>query len=103
MTRKNLRDQEDNLVQNQTEKKAVIQGAANGNRTKTEIEDIVTMVRLHFYNRDLPCGPRAIKHHIASEYAINPPPSERTIARILDRRGLTKRKTGNYDEEGKTG
>ncbi len=68
------------------------------NRTKSEVEDIAIMVRLHLYNRNLPCGAKAVRLSMATEYAINPLPSERTIANILSRHGLTNRRTGLYEE-----
>ena len=76
----------------------VPQDPARERRTKPEIEDIVVMVRLHLYNRDLPCGTKEIRHYMAAEYAIDPLPSERTIARILARQGLTNQRTGIYEE-----
>ncbi len=68
------------------------------NRTPSEIEEIVVMVRLHLYNRELSCGPEAIKKYLADEYAIVPLPSDRTIARILNHQGLTNQRTGIYEE-----
>lgn len=67
-------------------------------RTASEIVEIVTLTRLHLYNRDLPCGTKAIQNHLATEYAITPLPSEATISGILRRQGLTNRRTGTYDE-----
>ena len=67
-------------------------------RTKSEIEDIAVMVRLHLYNRDLPCGAKDVRHYMATEYAIDPLPSERTIASVLSRQGLTNGRTGVYEE-----
>ncbi len=68
------------------------------NRIPAETEEIVVLVRLHLYNRGLSCGPKAIKKYLADEYAIDPLPSDRTIGRILNRQGLTKQRTGNYEE-----
>jgi hypothetical protein len=68
------------------------------NRTSAETEEIVVQVRLHLYNRGLACGSGAIKKYLADEYAINPLPSNRTIERILTRQGLTKQRTGGYEE-----
>ena len=67
-------------------------------RTKSEIEDIVVMARLHLYNRDLPCGAKDVRHYMETEYSIDPLPAEGTIARILSRRGLTNGRTGLYEE-----
>ena len=100
MTRVYPKAQEDNDVSNQAAKKIMPQNIANESYTKSEIEDIVTMVRLHFYNRELPCGPKAIRNYMADISGINTLPSERTIARILKQQGLTNQRTGNYDEEG---
>src|SRR5712691_4735539 len=59
-------------------------------RTAREIEEIVTVVRLSLYNRDLFCGAQAIRWEL-EELGIQPRPSLRTIARILARRELTHR------------
>jgi len=64
--------------------------------TKQEIEEAVTFVRLELYNRDLPCGPHPIRKRLQGFYHIHPLPSERTIARLLARNGLTHRRTGIY-------
>ncbi len=64
--------------------------------TKKEIEEIVKMVRLELYNRDLFCGPKAIKKRLKEYYEINSLPSESTIGRILSRHGLTYGRTGFY-------
>ncbi len=68
------------------------------NHAKSEIENIAVMVRLHLYNRDLPCGAKNVRHYMATEYAINPLPSERTIANVFSRQGLTNGRTGLYEE-----
>lgn len=67
-------------------------------RSKIEIEEIVTMVRLTLYNHDLLCGPREIRKKM-NEYDVKPLPSERTISRILACRGLTHKRTGWYPGE----
>ena len=56
------------------------------------------MVRLHLYHRGLPCGVKAIRNYIKTEYAIDSLPSDRSITRILGRSGLTNKRTGFYDE-----
>jgi len=66
-------------------------------RTKQEIEECVTFVRLELYNNDLSCGPKAIRERLEQNYHIKPLPSERTIARILARNGLTHGRTGIYE------
>ncbi len=70
-------------------------------RTTREIEEIVTVVRLSLYNRDLFCGAQAIRWEL-EELGVQPRPSLRTIARILARRELTHRRTGRYEPKGKT-
>lgn len=67
-------------------------------RSKSEIEEIVTMVRLDLYNHGLPCGSKAIRDNM-NEYEIKPLRSVRTISRILAHRGLTHRRTGWYSGE----
>jgi len=62
-------------------------------RTKKEIEEIVKLIRLALYNKDLHCGAKAIKNKMEEE-SIEPVPSERTIGRILSRHGLTHGRTG---------
>lgn len=77
---------------------AKLQNPANESRTKPEIEDVAVMVRLHLYNRGLPCGAKEVRQYMATEYAIDPIPSERAITRILSRCGLTNGRTGIYKE-----
>jgi hypothetical protein len=64
--------------------------------TKQQIEECVTFVRLELYNQDLPCGPKAVRERLATFYQLKPLPSQRTIARILARHGLTHGRTGFY-------
>ena len=64
-------------------------------RPKAEIEEIVTMIRLNLYNHGLPCGPKVIRE-MMNESDEESLPSERTISRILARRGLTHKRTGWY-------
>jgi len=68
--------------------------------TPTEIEEIVKITRLNLYNRGLFCGDQAICWEL-EEMGVNPVPSLRTISRILDRHGLTNRRTGHYEPKGK--
>ncbi|MBM3120443.1 MAG: transposase [Chloroflexi bacterium] len=70
------------------------------NRTTEEIEEIVKMVRLSLYNKDLFCGDQAIFWEL-EHMQIQPLPSLRTINRILSRHGLTHRRTGRYEPKGK--
>jgi len=65
----------------------------------SETEELVVFVRLALYNRGLPCGPKALRDTLEEHYYIDWLPSERTIARILARNGLTHRRTGWYEGE----
>jgi putative transposase len=69
-------------------------------RTTKETEEIVKMVRLSLYNKDLFCGDQAILWEL-EDMQIQPLPSLRTINRILNRHGLTHRRTGRYEPKGK--
>jgi hypothetical protein len=62
-----------------------------------EIEGVVVQTRLTLHNEGLPCGPKAIRKHITEYEHIQPVPSERTIARMLTRNGLTYGRTGWYE------
>jgi len=66
-------------------------------RTKQQIKECVRFVRLELYNRDVPCGPKAIRNRLQHFYQVKPLPSERTIARILADSGLTHGRTGIYE------
>jgi putative transposase len=68
-------------------------------RTSSEVEEIVKMVRLSLYNRDLFCGAQAIRWEM-EDMGVVPLPSERTINRILVRNDLTHRRTGRYEPKG---
>ena len=70
----------------------------NIQRSTAEIEQIVIMVRLNLYNRELPCGSQAIRRHLQhlQDAIVTPLPSLSTINRILSRNGLTHRRTGHY-------
>ncbi len=69
------------------------------NGVRREVDELVVLVRLHLYNRGLPCGPKAIRRNLDELHAISPLPSERTIARVLAREGLTHGRTGWYAGE----
>ena len=69
-------------------------------RTPAEIEDIVEMVRLSLYNKELFCGDQAIRWEL-EDMNVQPLPSLSTIGRILRRRDLTHRRTGRYEPKGK--
>ena len=68
-------------------------------RTPVEIEQIVKMVRLNLYNKDLFCGAQAILWEL-EDLDVQPLPSARTINRILARNDLTHRRTGRYEAKG---
>ncbi len=65
------------------------ENAYAGLRPPEEVEETVIMVRLNLYNRGLPCGPKALRRRLDEHFSLRPLPSERTIARILARNGLT--------------
>src|SRR3989339_1463746 len=67
--------------------------------TPAEVEEIVKMVRLNLYNQDLFCGAQAIYWEM-EELGVKPPPSIRTINRILSRNDLTHQRTGKYEAKG---
>lgn len=72
------------------------QGMSDQPWNKHEIEECVAFVRLELYNRDMPCGPKALRERLRTFYHVKPLPSERTITRILARYGLTHGRTGFY-------
>jgi putative transposase len=65
-----------------------------------DTEEVVKMIRLTLYNRDVFCGAQAIRWEM-DEIGCHPLPSIRTINRILTRHGLTHRRTGIYEPKGK--
>jgi transposase InsO family protein len=69
-------------------------------RTNSETEELVKMIRLNLYNRDVFCGAQAIRWEM-EDLGVARPPSIRTINRILSREGLTHRRTGAYEPKGK--
>lgn len=69
------------------------------NRTTSEIEEIVKLIRLNLYNQDLFCGAQAILWEM-EDLGVKPLPSLRTINRILARNELTHRRTGRYEPKG---
>ena len=60
--------------------------AVNPMLAKQEIEELVVLVRLELYNRDLPCGPKAIRKRLNEFYLVKPLPTESTISRLLSKR-----------------
>jgi putative transposase len=69
-------------------------------QTSSDTEEIVKMIRLSLYNRNLFCGAQAI-HWEMEDQGLTVLPSIRTINRILSREGLTHRRTGLYEAKGK--
>lgn len=69
--------------------------------SRTEIEQIVILIRLHLYNRNFFYGPHAIQKQMKRE-SVFPLPSISTIKRILSRNCLTHRRTGYYPEDYET-
>lgn len=65
-----------------------------------EIVEAVKLSRLHLYNQGLFCGAQAITWEL-EDLGVSALPSLRTINRILDREGLTHRRTGRYEPKGK--
>ena len=74
--------------------------AQPGTQTAGDIEEMVKLVRLSLYNRDLFCGAQAIAWEL-EDLGVKPIPSLRTINRILSRNDLTNRRTGRYQSKGK--
>ena len=68
-------------------------------RTTAEIEQIIKIVRLNLYNRNLFCGAQAILWEL-EDLGVQPLPSLRTINRILVRNELTHRRAGRYEAKG---
>ena len=69
------------------------------NRTPDGIEEIVQLVRLSLCNKGVFCGAQAILWEL-EDMGVSPPPSLRTINRILARTELTHRRTGRYSPKG---
>jgi transposase-like protein/transposase InsO family protein len=73
---------------------------SNGRQLPTEVTEAVKLVRLHLYNEGLFCGAQAISWELET-LLVSPLPSLRTINRIVQREGLTQRRTGRYQPKGK--
>lgn len=67
-------------------------------RSNNITEQVVTLIRLHLYNRGVCCGARAIQRYMQEQHEPTIP-SLRTIERILARHGLTYGRTGFYPGE----
>ena len=83
-------------LDNLPKKNELYQAVGNQESTKQEIEECVIFVRLELYNAMMPCGPKAVRERLKDFYHLRPLPSERTVARILSRNGLTHGRTGIY-------
>lgn len=64
------------------------------------VVEAVKLVRLSLYNQGLFCGAQAISWELEA-LQVSPLPSLRTISRIVQREGLTRRRTGRYEPKGK--
>ncbi len=64
------------------------------------VVEAVKLARLHLYNQGLFCGAQAISWELETMQVL-PLPSLRTISRIVQREGLTHRRTGRYEPKGK--
>jgi hypothetical protein len=62
---------------------------------RDEIEEIVKLLRLSLYNKEVFCGAQAILWEL-EDMGVSPLPSLRTINRILARNELMHRRTGRY-------
>ena len=71
-----------------------------GTRTPEDAEQLVVMARLELYNDSKPFGPKAVRSRLCEHYALKPLPSERTIARLLAKHGLSHAQTGHYAGDG---
>lgn len=73
---------------------------SNSRQLPEAVTEAVKLVRLHLYNQGLFCGAQAISWEL-EELQVSPLPSLRTINRIVQREGLTHRRTGRYEPKGK--
>ncbi len=63
--------------------------------TKKEIEELVVLIRLELYNNSQPCGRKIIQKRL-DEMLVIPLPSLSTIGSVLQKRGLTYKRTGHF-------
>jgi transposase-like protein len=73
---------------------------SNPRRLPEDVREAVKLARLHLYNQGLFCGAQAISWELEA-LQVSPLPSLRTISRIVQREGLTHRRTGRYEPKGK--
>jgi len=64
------------------------------------VVEAVKLARLSLYSQGLFCGAQAISWELEG-LQVSPLPSLRTISRIVQREGLTHRRTGRYEPKGK--
>src|SRR6266850_2193116 len=73
---------------------------SNPRQLPGEVVEAVKLARLSLYNQGLFCGAQAISWELEA-LQVSPLPSLRTISRIVQREGLTHRRTGGYEPKGK--
>ena len=73
---------------------------SNSRQVPGDVREAVKLARLHLYNQGLFCGAQAISWELEA-LQVSPLPSLRTISRIVQREGLTHRRTGRYEPKGK--
>lgn len=73
---------------------------SNARQLPGEVVEAVKLARLHLYNQGLFCGAQAISWELEG-WQVSPLPSLRTISWIVQREGLTHRRTGRYVPKGK--
>jgi len=73
---------------------------SNPRQLPGEVVEAVKLARLSLYNQGLFCGAQAISWELET-LQVSPLPSLRTISRIVQREGLTHRRTGRYEPKGK--
>jgi hypothetical protein len=67
-------------------------------RTRAELRECVTFVRLELYNQGVPCGPDAVRRRL-NELEVQPIPSRSVVAKIMAEDCLTHGRTGHYPGE----
>ena len=63
--------------------------------TLDELKEIIILTRHNRYNRNAPCGAKALQRELEN-LDVYPLPSLSLIGRVLRENGLTYRRTGNY-------
>jgi hypothetical protein len=67
----------------------------NPRYTPDELKEIIILTRYNRYNRNAPCGAKAIQQELEN-LDIHPLPSLSLIGKVLRQKGLTYQRTGNY-------